>query len=310
MNSVHTGWHRALDVQMDTVKWLRQEYGAIYSYNFFNNLVKGENDDGIFTLIHHLQSTMYQADTIFVTSDMLHLLLQAAHDLPEDVCWDKHALITRRGFVLFEEPIDGTDKNSRNVTIHALAWEYAPTGDGKEAIIIYYLTDPTDFNDEFNEQYVANCARDSVPVPPLVLAHWYPGIVGELLPQVTEQGSEIVIDMIKLFVAMQLLAQQKIGEPIRLRPDRASRKRFHHEHPDEPERLITLITLRRKSIKQDDEEPQKVEWSRRWIVRGFWRRQWFPKSKTHDYVYIHEHIKGPEDKPLIITERRVFNFRR
>jgi hypothetical protein len=74
--------------------------------------------------------------------------------------------------------------------------------------------------------------------------------------------------------------------------------------------MITLITLRRKSVKKDDEEPAKIEWSRRWVVRGHWRKQWYPKSQTHDYVYIHDFIKGPEDKPLVITERRVFNFRR
>ena len=173
--------------------------------------------------------------------------------------------------------------------------------------MLYYFTDPTDFNDDFNEEFMRQLKG---PPPPLMIAHFYPVTVGDTLPKVTITGSDIVVGILKLFVAMQMLAQQKIGAPIRLNPDRASRKRYARQHPDGPERIITLITLRRKSVKKDDEEPMKVEWSRRWIVRGHWRRQWYPSLKRHDWKYIYECIKGPEDKPLVITERRVFNFRR
>jgi len=321
MNSVHTGWHRALDVQMDTLKWLKQDYGVSYSYNFFNGLIGADlnrvtKDFDLLNFVSNLCSTLWQADTVFITTDMMHLLLQAAHDLPQNVVFEKESMLSPRGFVLFEEPIDGIDRNGRKVTMHAMAWVLdrvrndADESNPLETIIIYYFTDPTDFNDEFNEQYIANCARDGVPVPPLVLAHLYPCRIGEPMPDYTVQGSELVVGIVKLFVAMQLLAQQKIGAPIRLDPDRASRKRFAREFPNEPQRFITLITLRRKSVKKDDEEPQKIEWSRRWVVSGHWRRQYYSKTKTHSWVYIYEHIKGPEDKPLIITERRVFNFRR
>jgi len=312
-------WHRALDVQMDTLKWLRQEHGAAFAYNFFTSVLKWnseEFDDAPANLIHHVQTTLWQADTIFITTDMMHLLLQAAHDLPEDIVWDSHILLSKRGFILFEEPIDGVDRSNKKVTMHALAWENERVAadeehpDGSEAIIVYYFTDPTDFTDDFNKEYLERARLKNIPVPPLLLAHFYPATVGDLLPVVSETGSEIVVGILKLFVAMHMLAQQRIGAPIRLNPDRASRKRYARQHPDGPERIITLITLRRKSVKKDDEEPMKVEWSRRWIVRGHWRRQWYPSLKRHDWKYIYECIKGPEDKPLVITERRVFNFRR
>jgi hypothetical protein len=309
-------WHRALDVQMDTLKWIRDGQGSGFIYNFFSSLYHSNPDEfhgEVFDLVHRVQATLWRADTIFITTDMMHLLLQAAHDLPEDIVWDSHILISKMGFVLFEEPIDGVDRSNRQVTMHGLAWEnirLAATEeypDGRDVIMIYYFTDPTDFNDEFNAKFLDQLEG---PPPPLMIAHFYPVTVGTPLPKVTIMGSEIVVGILKLFVAMQMLAQQRIGAPMRLRPDRASRKRYAREHPDGPERIITLITLRRKSVKKDDEEPMKVEWSRRWVVRGFWRRQWYPSLKRHDWKYIYEHVKGPEDKPLIVTERHVFNFRR
>lgn len=146
---------------------------------------------------------------------------------------------------------------------------------------------------------------------PFALGHWYATLEGQKVPRTGLPGSELITELLALFVAMNLVAQQRIGTPMVLDPDRATRRRMKRDFGDDgPERRITLITLRRKSVKKDDEEPKKVEWSRRWPVRGHWRRQWYPKLKRHDWVYIYEYIKGPEDKPLVITERRIFNFRR
>jgi len=302
---------------MDTVKWLAEDHGLVYTYGFMESIFDNPDNKTIITVMKHYTSAMYQADTIYVTTDMMHILLQAAHDLPDDVVFDSHVLLSKRGFVLFEEPIEGIDRHGKTVVLHALLWELDRVAanekqpDGSEVIMLYFMTDPMDFTDEANKEYFRLSTDHSFPIPPLLLAHIYPAFVGHELPVVSEVGTEIVVGLCKLFVAMQIIAQQKIGAPIKLDPDRASRKRYHREWgKDAPDRIITLITLRRKSIKKDDHEPQKVEWSRRWVVQGFWRRQWYPKSQRHDWKYIHEYIKGPEDKPLIITERRIFNFRR
>jgi len=114
-------WHRALDVQMDTLKWLREAQGSGFTYNFFSSLYHtdaNEFNDQVFELVHRVQTTLWRADTIFITTDMMHVLLQAAHDLPEDIVWDSHILISKLGFVLFEEPIDGVDRSDRQVTLH------------------------------------------------------------------------------------------------------------------------------------------------------------------------------------------------
>jgi hypothetical protein len=38
-------------------------------------------------------------------------------------------------------------------------------------------------------------------------------------------------------------------------------------------------------------------------VRGHWRNQWYPSMQAHRPKYIPEHIKGPEDKPLIVHDK-------
>lgn len=322
------GWHRALDVQMDTRKWCASPIGIELNARFFRLLVEKLESpvykdvpsevilQGARTTAHDMQILLHRADTCYITRDMMHVLVQAAHDLPDEACWDAHTLLTPRGFCLFEEPLYGEDRSGLTMVVSALLWDLAPINrpntELEEAIHVFFFASMHDDHDAFNPEVRRLFAESDISVPPLHLSHWYPAVVGQPIwrPERNMPGSEITRETLKLFMAFQLLAQQSIGEPMRMRPDRASRKRFMRENPDEPERLITLITLRRKSVKKDDHEPEHIERTHRWIVRGHWRRQWYPKAKRHDWKYIYEHIKGPEDKPLRITERRVFNFRR
>jgi hypothetical protein len=325
-------WQRALDVQMDYHKWCSGDGGKLYNYFFFEDILKKaaegfsnppdikeeDVEKGCRILTYQLVDTLWQADTMFVTSDMLHLMMQAAEDLPDDAVVDDHIFVTKTGFMLLEEPIVGTDRHGDTVMIDALTWfvervRYGGDSEPTESLILYMLVDPGHTEDAWNLPFREIVTRWNIGVPPLTLQHFYPIRIGNNVPilkdERAEPGREIVAQAMRLFVAMNLIAQQKIGEPVILNPDRAQRKRAQrYFHGDE--RLITLITLRRKNVKHDNEEPQKVEWSRRWAVRGHWRKQWYPKSQTHDYVYIHEYIKGPEDKPFIASERRIFDFRR
>ena len=332
-------WQRALDLQMDYWKWCNLDEGAMYNASYFLDVLDRVTSQArpdldqkerliphTLNITKHFMSSLWRADTMYVTADMLHLMMQAAHDLPEDVVFDEHTLITRCGFCLFEEPLFGTDRSGSTVLIHGFLWdlqvvmmtddEYVMAfpeeqlGERTRTIMLYFLCDPHDSRDEYNADFVDAFRKMGVPSPPMSVQHFYPCRLGRRLPEVNgEPGQDIIAEAVKLFVAMQLLGQQKIGQPIQMRPDRATRRRIHREY-GQNERLITLITLRRKNVKHDNEEPAKVEWSRRWAVKGHWRHQYYSKTDSHDWVYIHEYIKGPEDKPLILSERRIFNFRR
>ncbi len=41
----------------------------------------------------------------------------------------------------------------------------------------------------------------------------------------------------------------------------------------------------------------------RWLVRGHWRRQWYPGAQVHRVIWIDEHEAGVADHPLLLAER-------
>ena len=65
---------------------------------------------------------------------------------------------------------------------------------------------------------------------------------------------------------------------------------------------VTVIALRHRAARGDGHT--EVEWSHRWLVRGHWRHQRCKEDGewTTRLIYIHPHIKGPEDAPLIIRD--------
>lgn len=307
-------WHHALDIQMDTHKWQMSDTGMYYIAEFFDRFDTNTfNQDEKLKIAREAVTYLYRADTMFVTKDMLEVLLQAAHDLPVDVNFDEHMVISKSGFCVLAEGLLGEDVEGRKVTCNAIGWEVNPTlGSEENCILLYFYSDVYDHRDEYNEAWEQHYRDNGAPVPPMLLVHWFPGFNGMQVPHVdgVQKSSELVSAMCRLFIAMQLLAQQSIGEAKRLVPPRHSRKRaLKWRDIDNGQTYVTLITLRRKSVKkqkEDDEPP--IERSHRWLVRGHWRRQ--PDKHGWHWKYIYEHIKGPENKPLIISERRVFNFRR
>lgn len=317
-------WQSALDIQMDQLKWQRTRVGEGYTRNFFENILSKEYSDiatvdkiisDASVMISNVIETLWRGDTMFVTEDMQHLILQAAHDLPDEYRFDMHTLLCPIGFCLLEETMYGEDKNGRTMGVSAISWNHVLHGSGNRLLVIHFWTSTHDTEDAVNQQIIPEMRAKGYPIGPLAISHYYMledgGNVHPGKDRGNPQGSELVDALLGLFAAMNILAHQTIGEPMRIRPDRASRKRYARDFKDAPERMITLITLRRKNVKvEKDPDAPPVPWSRRWVVRGHWRRQYYPKTDTHDWKYIYEYVKGPEDKPLIITERRVFNFRR
>ncbi|HEX4920829.1 MAG TPA: hypothetical protein VFV92_08825, partial [Candidatus Bathyarchaeia archaeon] len=123
-----------------------------------------------------------------------------------------------------------------------------------------------------------------------------------------EDSIRFVNQFVSMIASMFLLAQESLGEVRRVVAPRASRKRAMR-YEWENRTYISVITLRRKSM-PSGKEPSQVEWSHRWMVTGHWRKQWYPSMGIHQWKYIAEYVKGPEDKPIVRRERRVFNFKR
>lgn len=61
-------------------------------------------------------------------------------------------------------------------------------------------------------------------------------------------------------------------------------------------RVIALRRAAREPSGSHSGEP--IERDHRWLVRGFWRMQYYPSTRRHEPIYILPYVKGPEDKPF------------
>jgi hypothetical protein len=163
---------------------------------------------------------------------------------------------------------------------------------------------------------VAWRTRDSIPeqtVPPWwqpgdsnqYLTWWIPGedadpdvaaarlvLASHIVPEEPEPTARFMVTFFRL-------CQQSLTRIERTHPERHARRRAERlQMRDVP---VTVITLRRITTEQNVNETH-VEWTRRWLVRGFWRNQWYPSEQVHRAIWISPFIKGPADKPLIIRD--------
>lgn len=93
---------------------------------------------------------------------------------------------------------------------------------------------------------------------------------------------------------------------------RAFRRRLCATGIDEAP-LVNVVTLRREVESSEAAargDVGAIEWARRWVVRGHWRRQYFPRRQCHAPVWIDPYVKGPEGKPFIAPAPTVFRVAR
>lgn len=148
-----------------------------------------------------------------------------------------------------------------------------------------------------------------VPVVPVHLAPWWYGMSFE--------GNEFDLDerptgadgWWRLAQTTLRLMQQKLSTKSFGRPQRATRREATRlGFP--PETEVVIVRLRREGNEHHEPSGEPANYSHRFIVGGHWRNQWYPSEKIHRQIYIAPYVKGPEDKPLIVRPRRVFQWQR
>lgn len=64
---------------------------------------------------------------------------------------------------------------------------------------------------------------------------------------------------------------------------------------------VTLIKLRRRAPGPERGD-RTFEYSHQFIVKGHWRRQWYPSEQRHRQIRIHPYLKGPDGAPMLNRE--------
>lgn len=276
-------------------------------------------------ILHMLRS----AETFALTHEMHSLVhslaLGSAEDtIPESMCL--HELPAMEGFVRLPEPILLRDISKVDYPMRAFAWyvdptrvyEWSDTLKRKMPVVSIAL-----FSENWKDDpYLVEHGKPP-PGPALSLLHFAPFNLDDLRsawhlsdyeradPRVHNEDQAEYQMPARYMVLFWLVANQKLAshrryEARQLGGITAMRAREAKIVP-----RVRVITLRRERVQTDpDPEGGGREFSHRWAVRAHWRHQpCGPGRQDRKWVLVTAHIRGPDDKPLILKER-AFDLRR
>lgn len=78
--------------------------------------------------------------------------------------------------------------------------------------------------------------------------------------------------------------------------DKKGRRKFRTDR-------VTYLSVRRGRATGSSSGGEARAYSVRWVVRGHWRRQWYPSQNRHIPIWIMDYIAGPEDAPLVVHDK-------
>lgn len=149
------------------------------------------------------------------------------------------------------------------------------------------VADTTRFDQEQADFVLANAAE-------VVFAE-----AGEAIEYRTHHQEMGVYVLSLLFSACHLM-RQTLAETAHETPERGARRRHQRAGLKSPD--IRVVQLRHSERRESTGE-SGAEWRHRWIVRGHWRKQWYPSIQAHRPVWIAPFVKGPKDAPLLGGEK-------
>lgn len=255
-----------------------------------------------------------------VSADMVTMIEHAASQLENTDCFTQSLLPTPAGIVRFDRPLVLIDVRGNQMLIHAMTWGPAlvkyPNG-LKNTTLFSMWNDPTTQTDVYSQQAIEMFGAQ----PYYELCGRWSFIGSDIVKEGTRVGSRVIdphkhnlvaaddvdaaefTNVFRYFVAFLMLLKQKVVRQITETPTRGSRRRAQRAGIESTD--VTTIDIRRSS----PDEPSvggtgTVEWSRRWVVRGHWRNAKVGKGRQEvERVWVTGHVKGPQDKPLIVSTK-------
>lgn len=221
------------------------------------------------------------------------LLEHAATSLPGDIPVFDMEPEMRAGFLYLEEPV-----TSGRDSIQAYFWfaDFAKNWDRDETIqgvgLCIGTLERRGSNSD-SDLFGIGCTNWAVD-PNLTL--------DALLDDPPIKNPEESLFDLRLVIAFNLLLAQGITETEEWQPTRQLRRRAARRgHVLNP---VTIVRLPRRQYEHAQNGESHVDWSHRWVVSGHWRKQWYAKQEVHRPKWIAPYVKGPDDKPLLVKEKR------
>lgn len=275
-------------------------------------------------LAAYLINILEVAETFYVSADMADVAAFASKTL-DDLDRFAHDLWpTDFGFLTFQRGLITQDVWGKPVSFKAMTWSRRSHG-GHAGTLVCTFSDMDDERDSLNLQTTSK-ERDEMAVDlgRLLLSHTFwiaddmrVGPAESPTPKGYERfGDEgdalatTATNNVRLILALLMLLGQTVAVTTKhdLRPSNPKRAR-KMKVPGQ----VTVITLRHAKESKQQEGESRVEWTHRWLVRGFWRNQSvgpnYPQAvevgpgKYRARIWVAPFIKGPQGAPIVQSRK-------
>jgi len=325
-------WKDAYEAQFGTWKWCRSDVGSEWRHDHWQLSMQDLHPptQGLLTSLYALEEDkLLVADPYYVSPEMGEVISAASASFaPEPLLATD--LLTETGFCYFAEPITMPDKYTTMIALHAFSWAPIVTEEDTDRekferhvsgledlaageIGVRYSLKTTPNQIGVALTLYAEPKREKwddawgAPPPALPIHHtpWYFGMDFEG-NEFDSEGVETGVERWWQVCQTTLrLMQQRLAHREHTKPDRATRRRG--EAKGFRQREVVVVRLRREAGDHVPHESGEASYSHRFIVSGHWRQQWYPSINGHRQIWISPYVKGPEDQPLVVRPRRVFN---
>jgi len=261
------------------------------------------------------QHAARDGENFFVSADMCDLVSFSARMLDSTDFMDVTLAPSKSGFCYFEAPIEIKDNRGQTLKINAFLWQQVAVRGGGEAVLLHMWNDEYRTPDDAAEKGRTALKRAEM------IGRW--GYIGsqtyvnndplgdEFQPMMSEEAARLyeeegstphqTTNVMRIAHALWLMLGQTITSSTKESGDkRQEREMKWMDLPND----VTVIQLRRSESKPREGE-SAVEWKHRWITRGHWR--WQPYKEKGEWIrkriWINPYVKGPGDKPLILTRK-------
>lgn len=220
-------------------------------------------------------------ETYWVKSDMAEVARVAGQSLFY-LKLNREVLPSPDGFLVYEEVV--APETSTAVAIQGVLWY------SSGSIIVICLLTPS----------ATPVGMPLFPADNVSGGAWSPE--GDIELRFDPNAAEEVGALFRTILATWMLMSQTLTTSERTYADRSEQRRCQRAGiPSD----ISVVKLRRRAA-ESDHEPlhQPVDWSHRWIVSGHWANLAVGRGRSERRLtWISPHVKGPEDKPLVVKDR-------
>jgi hypothetical protein len=253
-------------------------------------------------------------ELFYVTPDMTEVAVVAGRSLPSFSLL-RSDLPSDYGVLYFETPIDRTPFVSEEgytyaTLVHACAWGLFVARDPETmkpemGVWMSFWTDQRDtLRQKVDLGLITPTEAEHIirRVPPLGQDDeglWRFGVYDDR----QDISGRPVAQMMATIRAAWLLMQQPLATITTAHPRKADARRMkrHQDRPQSRPRRQPPPCGTHPSADPGDETRRTYD--HRWVVRGHWRKQWYPSRNDHLPIWISPHVKGPDGAPLLTGEK-------